>query len=77
MFESPQLLCYGRRGTGPRLQANTILNVHVIANAGKFPVELHSDGWTVRTRDKKDSALFSVMVRIHADRAELISEILS
>ena len=75
-IQDPQILCYGRPGIGLKLQENMIVNIHVIANAGRSAVRQLSDNWTVVTKDHSQSILFAVMFHIGADRAEMLSSML-
>jgi methionyl aminopeptidase len=54
--EDPQVLHYGKAGTGMELQSGMTLTVEPMVNAGKRHVRLLPDGWTVVTRDHKLSA---------------------
>lgn len=49
--EEPQVLHYGKPGTGMALEAGMIFTIEPMINAGKHPVKLLSDGWTVVTKD--------------------------
>ena len=73
MMEAPQLPCYGRAGTGPRLRSGQILNVHVIAKAGDYRVSVAPDDWTVTGEPGEPSALFTAMVLVQHDHAEVLS----
>ncbi len=63
-IQDPQILCYGRPGTGSQLRENMIINVHVIVTAGRRHVRRLDDGWTVVTKDRSKSALFSTMFEV-------------
>jgi methionyl aminopeptidase len=55
--EEPQVLHYGRAGTGVELQAGMIFTIEPMINAGKRQVKLsNKDGWTVTTADRRLSA---------------------
>jgi methionyl aminopeptidase len=54
--EDPQILHYGKRGTGLELVAGMTFTVEPMINAGKRDVRLLSDGWTVVTKDHSLSA---------------------
>lgn len=71
-MEGPQLPCYGRAGTGPRLKAGTIFNVHVIAAAGDFSTTVADDDWSVSTQDGRPSALVTAMVLVREDGPEVL-----
>ena len=49
--EDPQVLHYGRPGTGVELVPGMTITVEPMVNAGKRDVKLLSDGWTVVTKD--------------------------
>ncbi|MBM37979.1 MAG: type I methionyl aminopeptidase, partial [Woeseia sp.] len=54
--EEPQVLHYGRRNSGLRLQEGMVLTIEPMVNAGKAGVRLLPDGWTVVTKDHSLSA---------------------
>jgi methionyl aminopeptidase len=54
--EEPQVLHYGRAGTGLKLQAGMIFTVEPMINAGKPAIRQLADGWTVVTKDHSLSA---------------------
>jgi methionyl aminopeptidase len=54
--EDPQVLHYGRPGTGVELVPGMTITVEPMVNAGKRDVKLLSDGWTVVTKDHSLSA---------------------
>jgi methionyl aminopeptidase len=54
--DSPNVLHYGRRGEGAKLQAGMFFTVEPMVNLGKPGVKVLSDGWTAVTRDKSLSA---------------------
>jgi methionyl aminopeptidase len=54
--EDPQVLHYGRAGTGMELVPGMTLTVEPMVNAGKRHVRLLPDGWTVVTKDHTLSA---------------------
>ena len=49
--EEPQILHYGRPGTGMKIQAGMIFTVEPMINAGKKDIRMLGDGWTVVTAD--------------------------
>ncbi|MDA0189085.1 MAG: type I methionyl aminopeptidase, partial [Proteobacteria bacterium] len=54
--EDPQVLHYGKAGTGPRLEAGMIFTVEPMINAGKPAIRELADGWTIVTKDHSLSA---------------------
>ena len=62
--EDPQVLHYGRSGTGLELKAGMTMTVEPMVNAGKRHVRLLPDGWTVVTKDHKLSAQWEHTVLI-------------
>jgi methionyl aminopeptidase len=71
--EDPQVLHYGRRGTGMELREGMTLTVEPMINAGKAPVRLLPDGWTVVTRDRSLSAQWEHTCLITADGFEVLT----
>ncbi len=62
--EDPQVLHYGRRGTGLELKPGMTMTVEPMINAGKRHVKLLNDGWTVVTKDHSLSAQWEHTVLI-------------
>lgn len=54
--EDPQVLHYGRPGTGLKLQAGMMFTIEPMINAGKRDIKQLGDGWTIVTKDHSLSA---------------------
>ncbi|AWN17036.1 type I methionyl aminopeptidase [Salinisphaera sp. LB1] len=54
--EEPQVLHYGKPGSGMRLEAGMTFTIEPMVNAGKRHVKMLPDGWTVVTKDHSLSA---------------------
>lgn len=54
--EDPQILHYGRPGTGLELKTGMIFTIEPMINAGKRDIRTMPDQWTVKTRDRSLSA---------------------
>ena len=54
--DSPNVLHFGRPGSGEVLRPGMFFTVEPMVNLGKHQVKLLSDGWTAVTRDKSLSA---------------------
>ncbi|WP_094752384.1 type I methionyl aminopeptidase [Psychromonas sp. CD1] len=54
--EEPQVLHYGKKGTGERLKVGQCFTIEPMLNAGKHTCKVLKDEWTVVTKDKKLSA---------------------
>ncbi|MGD8933272.1 MAG: type I methionyl aminopeptidase [Gammaproteobacteria bacterium] len=54
--EDPQVLHYGKPGTGLQLEAGMTFTIEPMINAGKRHVKLLNDNWTVVTKDHSPSA---------------------
>ena len=71
--EDPQVLHYGRPGTGLLLQQGMTVTIEPMINAGKQGVQLQPDGWTVLTRDGSLSAQWEHMLAVTADGVEILT----
>jgi len=71
--EDPQVLHYGSPGTGMELRAGMTLTVEPMVNAGKAPVKLLPDGWTVVTKDHSLSAQWEHTVLITESGREVLT----
>ena len=54
--QDPQVVHYGKPGTGMKLKAGMIFTIEPMINAGKRDLKLLPDQWTVVTRDRSLSA---------------------
>lgn len=73
MHESPEVPNYGKRGTGPLLKKGMCIAIEPMINMGSKNVVFESDGWTVRTKDRKPSAHFEHTVAIREGKADILS----
>jgi methionine aminopeptidase type I len=71
--EDPQVLHYGKRGTGMELRAGMTITVEPMVNAGKAPVRLLPDGWTVVTKDHSLSAQWEHTILITDSGFEVLT----
>ena len=62
--EEPQVLHYGKRGTGVELKAGMTFTIEPMINLGSRHCKLLKDDWTVITKDKKASAQFEHTILI-------------
>jgi len=75
LHEDPNIPNYGRKNTGPWLQAGMTIAIEPMATMGGERVTLESDGWTVKTRDGSLSAHFEHTVLITQDGAEILTQV--
>ena len=71
--EDPQILHYGKPGTGLRLEPGMTFTVEPMINAGKPHVKLKPDGWTAVTKDRSLSAQFEHSIGVTADGYEVFT----
>lgn len=71
--EDPQVLHYGKSGTGYELREGMTLTIEPMINAGKAATRLLSDDWTVETRDKRLSAQWEHTLAVTADGVEVLT----
>ena len=71
--EDPQVLHYGKRGTGLKLREGMTLTVEPMVNAGQAQVRLLPDGWTVVTKDHSLSAQWEHTCLITKDGFEVLT----
>lgn len=73
MHEEPQVLNFGRPGTGLRLREGMVFTVEPMINQGTRRVSTVSDGWTVVTNDRKLSAQFEHTVAVTKTGVEVLT----
>jgi len=71
--EDPQVLHYGRPGTGLRLVPGMIFTIEPMVNAGRRDTRLLPDGWTVVTKDHSLSAQWEHTILVTADGHEVLT----
>ena len=71
--EDPQVLHYGRPGTGMQLKEGMTITVEPMVNAGSRHVRLLSDGWTVVTKDHSPSAQWEHTVLVTGSGHEVLT----
>jgi len=71
--EDPQILHYGKAGTGMALQEGMTFTIEPMVNAGNRHVKLMPDGWTVITKDRKLSAQWEHTILCTADGFEVLT----
>ncbi len=73
MHEDPTVPNYGKKGTGVRLQANTVLCIEPMIAAGGFRVKVKEDGWTAVMADGKPAAHYENTVVVREDGVEILT----
>ena len=71
--EDPQVLHYGQRGAGLRLQKGMTFTIEPMVNAGKPQTRLLPDGWTVVTRDHSLSAQWEHTIAVTDTGFEILT----
>lgn len=71
--EDPQILHYGRAGTGLEIVEGMTFTIEPMVNAGRPEVKLLPDGWTVVTKDHSLSAQFEHTVLVTATGYEVLT----
>nr|WP_047993722.1 type I methionyl aminopeptidase [Puniceibacterium sp. IMCC21224] len=69
----PNVLHYGRRGTGPLLEEGMFFTIEPMVNLGRPETKVLADDWTAVTRDKSLSAQFEHSVGVTADGVEVFT----
>ena len=73
LHEDPMVPNFGKAGSGPRLNANTVIAIEPMVNMGDRNVVFHSDGWTCKTRDGLPSAHYENTVLITENGVEILT----
>lgn len=69
----PNVLHYGRPGTGAVLEEGMFFTIEPMVNLGRPETKILGDDWTAVTRDGKDSAQFEHSVGVTATGAEIFT----
>ena len=71
--EEPQVLHYGRAGTGMELKEGMTFTIEPMINQGRAETRLLGDGWTAITKDRKLSAQWEHTILVTADGFEVLT----
>ncbi len=71
--DDPQVLHYGRKGTGLMLEEGMTFTIEPMINAGRRHVRMLPDYWTVVTKDHKLSAQWEHTILVTASGAEVLT----
>lgn len=73
MHEDPSVPNYGKKGTGTRLRAGTVLCIEPMIAMGDWRVRLLKDGWGAVTVDGKPAAHYENTIVIREDGVEILT----
>jgi methionyl aminopeptidase len=71
--EEPQVLHYGRPGTGLKLLPGMTFTIEPMINAGRAGIRSLADGWTIVTADHSLSAQWEHTILVTADGCEVLT----
>lgn len=71
--EEPQILHYGKAGTGLELKEGMTFTIEPMINLGKKETRLLGDGWTAITKDRKLTAQWEHTLAVTADGYEIFT----
>ena len=72
--DEPQVLHYGKFGTGLELKAGMCFTIEPMINQGKKHTKLLSDGWTVETKDGRNSAQWEHTIAVTEQGFEVLTK---
>jgi len=73
MHEDPQILHFGRPGTGLTLREGMTFTIEPMLNRGRRSIKTEDDGWTVVTTDGSLSAQFEHTVAVTASGVSVLT----
>ncbi|WP_018139614.1 MULTISPECIES: type I methionyl aminopeptidase [unclassified Thioalkalivibrio] len=71
--EDPQVLHYGKPGTGLKLEEGMCFTIEPMINAGRRHTRILADGWTAVTKDHSPSAQWEHTLLVTADGYEILT----
>ena len=72
--EYPNILHYGKKNTGIKLESGMTFTIEPMINSGKYDVKILEDGWTAVTKDKSLSAQFEHTIGITENGYEIFTK---
>ena len=73
--EDPQVLHYGREGSGEVLVPGMVFTIEPMINLGRRETKLLRDGWTVKTRDRSLSAQWEHTIAVTEDGFDVLTRL--
>ena len=73
LHESPEVPNYGKRGRGVKLNDGLVIAIEPMVNMGTRNVVQESDGWTIRTADRRPSAHYEHTVAVFKGGTEVLT----
>ena len=71
--QEPNVLHYGKKGSGEKIKAGMIFTIEPMINLGNFETKTLNDGWTAVTKDKTLSAQFEHTIGVTNDSYEILT----
>ena len=71
--EDPQVLHYGKKGIGLRLEEGLTFTIEPMINQGTKYTKVLSDGWTVETKDGRNSAQWEHTLAVTSNGVEVLT----
>jgi methionyl aminopeptidase len=72
--EEPQVLHYGRPGKGIQLKEGMCFTIEPMINQGTKYCKTLKDGWTVETKDGRNSAQWEHTIAVTSDGFEILTK---
>ena len=72
--KEPNILHYGKRGTGEKIKTGMIFTIEPMINIGNYETKTLNDGWTAVTKDKSLSAQFEHTIGVTDDGYEIFTQ---
>ena len=72
--KEPNILHYGKKGTGEKIKAGMIFTIEPMINLGNYETKTLNDGWTAVTKDKSLSAQFEHTIGVTKDGYEIFTQ---
>ena len=72
--QEPNVLHYGKKGSGEKIKAGMIFTIEPMINLGDFETKTLNDGWTAVTKDKSLSAQFEHTIGVTKNGCEIFTK---
>ena len=72
--KEPNILHYGKKGTGEKIKAGMIFTIEPMINIGNYETKTLNDGWTAVTKDKSLSAQFEHTIGVTKECYEIFTQ---
>lgn len=74
LHDFPNIPAYGKKGSGEILQKGQVLCIEAQIIDGPASIYMQTDGWTIKTRDGSNAAMFEYIVMVDKNKPLILTD---